>query len=79
MVRDHTGQAPLPIADLSVYTQFWRVRKFDNMNIVRFQWWLLPQNVPAARVHVNVSGNNQKNLKTIGSIIYVESQVEKGG
>ena len=40
---------------------------------------LMTQNVPAARVHMNVSGDSHKNLKIIGSIIYEESQAEKEG
>lgn len=38
---------------------------------------LLPHNLPIAQVHINASGDNEKNLKTIGSIIYEESQAEK--
>lgn len=40
---------------------------------------LLPHNLPIAQVDINVSGENEKNLKTIGSIIYNQSQATKEG
>lgn len=39
----------------------------------------LPHNLPIAQVDINVSGENEKNLKTIGSIIYNQSQATKEG
>lgn len=33
---------------------------------------LLPHNLPIAQVHINASGDNNKNIKTIGSIIHEE-------
>lgn len=40
---------------------------------------LLPHNLPIAQVDINASGENEKNLKTIGCIIYDQSQAGKEG
>lgn len=40
---------------------------------------LTTQATTIAQVHFSASEDNEKNLKTIGSIIYEESQAEKEG